>query len=122
MRLRAIPYRIRQAFRGGWRFIHDLRAYRREAAGETFPLRFADLRPLMSDYSAQARSVDNHYFHQDLWAARKIYGRRPAEHVDIGSRIDGFIAHLLVFMPVTVVDVRPLDSSIEGLRFIRSDA
>ncbi|HWF86113.1 MAG TPA: hypothetical protein VG222_14745 [Vicinamibacterales bacterium] len=51
-----------------------------------------------------------HYFHQDLWVAKRIYAARPAAHVDIGSRIDGFVAHLLTFMPVTVIDVRPLDS------------
>jgi SAM-dependent methyltransferase len=58
----------------------------------------------------------------DIWAARKIYDRRPAAHTDIGSRIDGFISHLLVFMPVTVIDIRALDSDIEGLRFISDDA
>ncbi len=55
-----------------------------------------------------------HYFHQDLWAAKKIFKRRPMTHVDIGSRVDGFVAHLLVFMPVTAVDIRYLDSNIEG--------
>ena len=40
----------------------------------------------------------------------------------MGSRIDGFIAHLLTFMPVTVVDIRQLDSTVCGLDFIRSDA
>jgi len=54
--------------------------------------------------------------------ARKIYQARPAHHVDVGSRIDGFVAHLLCFMPVTVVDIRPLPVSIEGLTFIQDDA
>jgi len=40
----------------------------------------------------------------------------------VGSRVDGFIAHLLVFMPVTVVDVRPLESKVTGLQFMRGDA
>jgi hypothetical protein len=63
-----------------------------------------------------------HYFHQDLWAARKIFEQRPTEHFDIGSRIDGFIAHLLVFMPVTVVDIRPIASNLKGLTFFQDDA
>ncbi len=46
----------------------------------------------------------------------------PSRHIDIGSRIDGFIAHLLVFMPVTIVDIRPLQSPVKGLTFLRDDA
>ena len=48
--------------------------------------------------------------------------QRPDGHMDIGSRIDGFIAHLLTFMPVTIVDIRPLSSNIEGLTFLHDDA
>ena len=46
-------------------------------------------------------------------------GRR--RHVDIGSRIDGFVAHVLTFMPITVVDIRGLASDIEGLTFVQGD-
>ncbi len=46
----------------------------------------------------------------------------PEQHIDIGSRIDGFITHLLVFMPVTVVDIRPIQSTVGGLTFIQDDA
>lgn len=57
-----------------------------------------------------------------MWAARKIFQRRPPEHFDIGSRVDGFIAHVLPFMPVTMIDIRPLAQKVEGLRFIQADA
>ena len=78
--------------------------------------------PMLTDRYASAGSATGHYFHQDLWAARKIYDRRPEEHMDIGSRIDGFIAHLLTFMPVTIVDIRPIESKIQGLTFLQDDA
>ena len=65
---------------------------------------------------------DRHYFLQDLWAARRVYERRPASHLDVGSRLDGFVAHLLTFMPVTVVDIRPLAHPPAGLTFVRGDA
>jgi hypothetical protein len=66
--------------------------------------------------------MDGAYFHQDLWAARKIFQRNPEEHFDIGSRFDGFIAHLLTFRPVTVIDIRPALSNLDGLTFIQDDA
>jgi SAM-dependent methyltransferase len=102
------------------RFVRHAAAYRRDAEGR-FPLTFGDLEPILTDFAAQAGIARGHYFHQDLWAARRIYARRPSHHVDIGSRIDGFVAHVLTFMPITVVDIRALDSNVEGLTFVRGD-
>ncbi|MBI5912304.1 MAG: DUF268 domain-containing protein [Betaproteobacteria bacterium] len=76
---------------------------------------------IVDDFKAQAGNLSD-YFHQDLWAARKIFKLQPSRHVDIGSRIDGFIAHLLVFMPVEYVDIRPLDAQVQNLTIVRSDA
>jgi Caenorhabditis protein of unknown function, DUF268 len=80
------------------------------------------LLPRTADYRGSAGTAQGHYFHQDLWAARRIYLRRPETHFDVASRIDGFIAHLLVFTPVTVIDILPLKSKISGLNFVRDDA
>jgi hypothetical protein len=80
------------------------------------------LYPILLDIDRQAGTAYGEYFYQDLWAARKIFSNRPVSHIDIGSRIDGFISHILTFMPVTVIDIRPLKSSISGLTFIQSDA
>ena len=71
--------------------------------------------------SAPAGSLSA-YFVQDLWAARKVFAAKPARHVDVGSRIDGFIAQCLTFMDVEVVDIRPLQRAPSGLRFIQTDA
>jgi SAM-dependent methyltransferase len=102
------------------RFTRDALAYRRRARGP-FELRAGELTPILTDFHAQAGVARGQYFHQDLWAARLIYSRRPTVHVDIGSRIDGFVAHLLTFMPVTVVDIRPLETDVDGLRFVQGD-
>ncbi len=103
------------------RFIRDMQAY--ESHGLTkFPLQKKMLHPILEDYKAEAGLARGHYFHQDLWAARKIFAARPTRHVDVGSRIDGFVAHLLTFMPVEVIDIRPLQSQVAGLTFIQEDA
>ncbi len=63
------------------------------------------------------------YFWQDLWAAKKIYEKKPTLHYDIGSRVDGFITHLLSFQQkVRLIDVRPLSIDIDNLDFIQADA
>jgi hypothetical protein len=97
-------------------FVRDARRYahltRRDDA---FPVRLTSLRPILDERHAQAGGASGHWFHQDLRAAQKIYGAQPAEHLDIGSRIDGFVAHVLAFMPVTVLDIRPLTREAQAL-------
>lgn len=75
----------------------------------------------MSDKHMPSGTAKGHYFHQDLWAARRIFASDPTRHIDVGSRIDGFVAHLLVFRAVTVLDVRHLQSKVEGLTFKQAD-
>ena len=104
------------------RFVRTVAQYRAACSGGPFPLTASDLYPALQDFDADAGEATGHYFFQDLWAARKIFQRRPECHIDVGSRIDGFVAHLLTFMPVTVIDVRPLTSRIPGLDFVRADA
>jgi hypothetical protein len=103
------------------RFFRDWRSYSEKPNG-ALPLRLRDIYPALTDYDAGAGDSSTYYFYQDLWAARKIYQRRPSSHLDIGSRIDGFVAHLLTFMDVNVLDVRPCESTVPGLRFVQGDA
>jgi SAM-dependent methyltransferase len=103
-------------------YIRDIFRYAAAIPDGHFLLRMLSLRPQLSNRFEQAGVASGHYFHQDLWAARKVFQARPGRHVDVGSRIDGFIAHLLTFMDVDVVDVRPLQSKINGLNFIQGAA
>jgi SAM-dependent methyltransferase len=66
-------------------------------------------------------SAKGHYFHQDLLVARRIYLDNPSTHIDIGSRIDGFVAHVASFRPIIVIDIRPLSSDIPNVKFIQAD-
>ena len=105
-------------------FIRDFVSYRRASGGDgVLPIKFKNLFIILADRYKSAGVAKGHYFYQDLWAAKKIYSRRPARHVDIGSSVDGFVSHLLVFMErVEVVDIRALDSKIAGLVFVKDDA
>ena len=72
-------------------------------------LRNFRIEPVVCDFRTTSGSGDGRYFWQDLICAQWISQSKPQEHVDIGSRVDGFIGHLLCFMDVTVIDIRPLD-------------
>jgi hypothetical protein len=77
--------------------------------------------PILSDATSASGVAKGHYFHQDLWAASRIHALKPSKHIDVGSRVDGFVAHLLTFMNVTVIDVRPLVSKVPRLAFMQKD-
>lgn len=102
-RLRGLPH-----------FFRNLRQYSRGNARPTFRFSLGDSWYRSFDRFSNAADVSHHYFHQDLWAAKKIFDAGTKEHVDVGSRVDGFIAHLLTFCRVTYVDVRPLSLDWEG--------
>lgn len=123
--LRALGWDLRKtvnAVRGIPYFLRDAKRYRGSAGNGALVLESANLVPMLHDRFDTAGDARGHYFFQDIWAARKIYGRRPERHVDIGSRVDGFIAHLLVFMPVEIVDVRALPSIMPEISFVQDDA
>jgi hypothetical protein len=103
-------------------FLGDYDRYQRLNRDPAFNAKLLDIRPILHEARQSAGTVGGEYFHQDLWAARKIFCGRPAEHIDIASRIDGFVAHLLVFMPVRLVDIRPMNGAVKGLSFVRDDA
>jgi SAM-dependent methyltransferase len=78
--------------------------------------------PILTDYDAEAGSTDGHYFHQDLLVASLIHRKNPARHIDIGSRIDGFVAHVASFRQIDVMDIRALGNvGHENISFIRAD-
>lgn len=79
--------------------------------------------PIIQEKYAKAGMLGN-YFWQDLWAARLIIRSGTKKHFDIGSRLDGFIAHLLAAgIDVSMIDVREFpEGKVEGLRTIVDDA
>lgn len=100
----------------------DLRKYNELNVRESFQYIEEKKYFIWQDKYAEAGKAEQ-YFYQDLWAARLIYQHNPGQHYDIGSRLDGFIAHLLSFREsVTMIDIRPLSNPIAGIKFIQADA
>lgn len=103
-------------------FIEDLELYSKLNKRDTFKIQENYLWPVITDKYDMAGTVNN-YFIQDLWAASLIYEEKPEIHYDIGSRLDGFVAHILAMgIPVTMIDIRPFPAEISGLTMIVDDA
>src|SRR5262249_35179593 len=82
-------------------------------------LREADDLPVLGEATATT-AFDSHYTYLDGWAARAVATARPAEHVDVGSRLS-FAVGLSAFIPVTFVDIRPARIDLPGFRGIAGD-
>lgn len=67
--------------------------------------------PIINEYEDSAGTGSGHYFHQDLLVAQLIFEANPAKHIDIGSRLDGFVAHVAAFREIEVFDIRELSKS-----------
>jgi len=73
------------------------------------------------DRRDQSGVASGHYFHQDLLVAQRIFQNRPQHHVDVGSRVDGFVAHVAVFRRIEVLDIRGQRSQIPNITFTQAD-
>ena len=65
--------------------------------------------PFIDDIYSFSGNIISQYFIQDLFVANRIFQRKPARHIDVGSRVDGFVAHVATFREIEVLDIRPLD-------------
>lgn len=77
--------------------------------------------PLLADRYDAAGVASGHYFHQDLYVARKIFEANPQRHVDVGSRIDGFVAHVASFREIEIIDIRHIENKSKNIKFMQAD-
>lgn len=97
------------------RFFSEAQTFKR--LGGSISLRY----PILSDYKELAGTMKGHYFHQDLFVAKQIFHDNPKRHVDVGSRLDGFVAHVASFRDIEVLDIRNVTSQVPGIKFTQAD-
>lgn len=102
-------------------FLRDYRELKRQVNNQSTPFMIDRFYPCIDDRFQESGAASGHYFHQDLWTAARIFKNNPRRHVDIGSRIDGFVAHVAAFREIEVFDIRNLSNTIPNIRFIQAD-
>lgn len=75
--------------------------------------------PYLVDRASGAGSFMHEYFVQDVFAAQLVHRLNPVKVVDVGSRIDGYIGHLISFRKVELIDIRPMTSEVPNLSFLQ---
>jgi len=79
------------------------------------------LYPVLKDRYGEGGKANGHYFHQDLLVAHRIFRNNPEKHVDIGSRIDGFIAHVASYREIEMFDIRPVNVKSPNITFVQAN-
>lgn len=98
------------------KFFRDMAAFRKAGGIIT------DIYPILNDFTKQAGTATGHYFHQDLLVATLIKQANPNRHIDVGSSIEGFVAHVASYREIEVLDIRPLQiAGHSQIRFVQSD-
>jgi SAM-dependent methyltransferase len=101
--------------------VRETQLLRFQAKNSDYAFPITKIKHYPLDIKKQSGNAKGHYFHQDLWVAQCIYDRNPEKHVDIGSRVDGFVAHVAAFRPIEVFDIRPLNSNSRNITFKQAD-
>ncbi len=81
------------------------------------PWKLSFTMPCFHDKSDFGGVASGDYFHHDLLVSQKIFAALPTQHADVGSRIDGFVAHVAAYRPIEVFDIRPLNSHPKNIVF-----
>jgi SAM-dependent methyltransferase len=106
---------LMQSLRGLPRFLQDWQTFSRKYRGTL------TLAPCLHDRFEEGGSTNTEYFWQDLLVARWVFDARPQTHVDVGSRVDGFVAHVASYRDIEVFDVRPIRTQIQSIKFTQAD-
>ena len=102
-------------------FLHEYRILKEQAKLSNLDFPFTRFHPCFTDRSQESGTTSGHYFHQDLLVAGKIFKSNPIKHVDIGSRMDGFISHVASFREIEFFDIRSMVKPIENIKFVQAD-
>jgi len=96
-------------------YLRDWVAFRKGFAGNM------EFMPCLHDRYEEGGDTRSEYFWQDLLVARAIHAAKPVKHVDVGSRVDGFVAHVASFREIEIFDVRPISTTVPGVVFRQVD-
>ncbi|MEM1165362.1 MAG: DUF268 domain-containing protein [Planctomycetota bacterium] len=93
----------------------------KEAMGDPLDFPLGKIYPCLKDRFDPGGQPVGTYFHMDLWAAQQLFRARPERHVDVGSSVRGFCAHVASFMEIEIFDIRPTRSSAANMSFRTAD-
>lgn len=89
--------------------------------GNDHTFKIGKINPVLNERNEEGGTMNGHYFHQDLYVARLIFLANPRKHLDIGSRTDGFVAHVASFREIELIDIRNIESNVTNIVFRKAN-
>ncbi len=112
--------KFRNFFKGLSFFYRDYQILKKQMKHQN-AFSFGKFFPIMDERFSESGTMKGHYFHQDLLIARKVFENNPVRHIDIGSRTDGFVAHVASFRQIEIFDIRPMESPVKNIVYRQAD-
>lgn len=115
-----LPKTVRALSALPWYF-RDLRTLAAQLKDSSLPFHIGGYQPCLTDKHSTGGAGKGGYFFGDLLVAQRIFANQPKLHVDIGSRVDGFVTHVATFRTIEILDIRPIESRVPNIKFRRGD-
>lgn len=112
------PKRLVASARGWLRYAKERDEFRGMAGSAMMP--WGSELPMLTEWEESSGALGA-YFYQDRLVASWIHERNPVRHVDVGSRLDGFVGNLSVFREIDVIDIRPQPLRVPNVKFHQLD-
>lgn len=80
-----------------------------------------NIQPCLHDWYDSAGDISSEYFIQDLHVAQLILSNNPIKHVDVGSRIDGFVANIASSREIEIFDIRTINNTVKNIIYRQCD-
>jgi len=96
-------------------FVKEYKLYLRRNNNFNFKISSRYFYPCLIDKTTNT-PVEPTYFFQDTWAVGKVFQIKPQHHCDVGSSVTT-LGILSQFVPVTMIDIRPIELELDNLYF-----
>lgn len=83
--------------------------------------RLENWRPIFGEHLMSSGDAKGHYFYMDNIVSNWLYDTPTREHLDVGSRLDGFISSVCVFRKVTYIDIRENNIQLSNFKSVVGD-
>jgi hypothetical protein len=77
--------------------------------------------PVFGDHKESNSDFDKHYFYHETIVSNYIFENNPKKHIDIGSRLNGFVSTVASFRKIEFFDLRPSDVEHKNIIFKQID-
>jgi len=94
-------------------FLNEFGKFRKQEENKNFSV--IEWYPCLND-NLSYTPLEPTYFFQDSWVAKHIFKIKPTHHYDVGSSAKT-IGILSQFIPITMIDIRPIELELENLFF-----